>query len=50
MRDFADTDAQVNRALALESDFRPALQMRLRRALMNQDRAAAERLALRLGP
>jgi Tfp pilus assembly protein PilF len=42
MRDFADTDAQVNRALALESDFRPALQMRLRRALMNQDRAAAE--------
>ena len=42
MRDFGDADAQISRALALKRDFRPALQLRLRRELMSQNRDAAE--------
>jgi tetratricopeptide (TPR) repeat protein len=41
-RDLADTDAQISRALALKRDFRPALELRLRRELMNQNGAGAE--------
>jgi tetratricopeptide (TPR) repeat protein len=42
MHDTADTDAQIGRALALKRDFRPALELRLRRELMNQNGAGAE--------
>lgn len=41
-QDLADTDAQISRALALKRDFRPALELRLRRELMTQNPAAAE--------
>ncbi len=43
MDDIADADAQISRALALKRDFRPALQLRLRRELMNENRASAEK-------
>jgi tetratricopeptide (TPR) repeat protein len=42
MQDTADADAQIRRALALNRNFRPALQLRLRRELMNENRASAE--------
>jgi tetratricopeptide (TPR) repeat protein len=42
MRDMADADAQIGRALALQPDFRPALELRLRRELMLRDRPGAE--------
>ncbi|HYA16557.1 MAG TPA: tetratricopeptide repeat protein, partial [Bryobacteraceae bacterium] len=41
-RDFADTDAEVSRALSIRRDFQPALELRLRRELMNADPASAE--------
>jgi tetratricopeptide (TPR) repeat protein len=41
-RDLVDTDAQISRALALKRDFRPALELRLRRELMNSDAKGAE--------
>ena len=42
MEDMADADAQISRALSLNRNFRPALQLRLRRELMNENRASAE--------
>jgi tetratricopeptide (TPR) repeat protein len=48
MRDFADADTQISRALALKPDFRPALRLRLRRELMNQNRGAAEQTTQQL--
>jgi tetratricopeptide (TPR) repeat protein len=41
-RDTADADAQISRALALRRDFRPALELRLRRELMDRNSASAE--------
>ena len=40
--DNADADAQISRALAIKRDFRPALELRLRRELMKGDRQDAE--------
>lgn len=40
--DTAGADAQITRALALKRDFRPALQLRLRRELMTRDTKNAE--------
>ena len=43
VNDSADADAQITHALALQRDFRPALQLRLRRELTKEDsRASAE--------
>jgi tetratricopeptide (TPR) repeat protein len=42
MRDLADADAQIGRALSLKRDFRPALELRLRRELMEQNNTGAE--------
>ncbi len=41
-RDTADADAQISRALALRRDFRPALELRLRRELMDRNAVSAE--------
>ena len=48
MRDMADTDAQISRALSLKRDFRPALEMRLRREVMNGDEQGAEQTTQQL--
>ncbi len=42
MRDTADADAQIGRALAMKRDFLPALELRLRRELMEHDSSDAE--------
>jgi tetratricopeptide (TPR) repeat protein len=42
MRDTADADAQISKALALRRDFRPALELRLRRELMDRNSISAE--------
>jgi tetratricopeptide (TPR) repeat protein len=47
-RDTATGDAEINRALALKSDFRPALQLRLRREVAMDDTLRAEQTALAL--
>lgn len=41
-KDIPDADAQVNHALELQHDFRPALQLQLRREIMKNDPAHAE--------
>ncbi len=41
-KDLADADAQISRALSLQRDFRPALQLRLRREMMTGDVVDAE--------
>lgn len=41
-RDVTDADAQISRALALQGDFEPALELRLRRDLALRDRTDAE--------
>jgi tetratricopeptide (TPR) repeat protein len=41
-RDTADADAQISRALALRRDYRPALELRLRRELMDRNTVSAE--------
>jgi tetratricopeptide (TPR) repeat protein len=41
-KDLADADLQIGRALGLKRDFRPALQLRLRRELMNGNPQSAE--------
>ena len=48
MRDMSDTDAQISRALSLKRDFRPALEMRLRREVMNGDQQGAEQTTQQL--
>jgi tetratricopeptide (TPR) repeat protein len=40
--DTADADAQISRALSLRRDFRPALELRLRRELMDRNSVSAE--------
>lgn len=40
--DTADADAQISRALMLRRDFRPALELRLRRELMDRNSVSAE--------
>lgn len=40
--DTADADAQIKASLALNPKFRPALELRLRREILRNDRAAAE--------
>ncbi len=47
-RDVADADAQISRALALQSDFRPALELRLRRDLILRDQTGAEQTSKEL--
>ena len=42
VRDVADADAQIDRALELKRDFQPALALRLRRELMTSDKPGAE--------
>jgi tetratricopeptide (TPR) repeat protein len=42
MHDLPDADAQISRALAIKRDFTPALGLRLRRELMDQDPVGAE--------
>jgi tetratricopeptide (TPR) repeat protein len=41
-KDVADADAQISRALSLKRDFKPALQLRLRRELMTGNAVGAE--------
>jgi len=41
-KDLVDGDAEIARALGLKRDFRPALQLRLRRELMTNDAKSAE--------
>jgi tetratricopeptide (TPR) repeat protein len=43
MKDTADADAEISRALSLKRDFRPALQLRMRRELMTGNTASAEK-------
>jgi tetratricopeptide (TPR) repeat protein len=43
MKDTADADAEIGHALALKRNFRPALQLRMRRELMTGDTGAAEK-------
>jgi len=47
-KDLADADAQISRALSLKRDFRPALELRLRRELMNQNTSGAEEITQEL--
>jgi tetratricopeptide (TPR) repeat protein len=46
--DASTADAEINRALALKADFRPALQLRLRREIAMDDTFRAEQTALAL--
>lgn len=41
-KDTADADAEIDHALSLKRDFRPALQLRLRREIMTNDAKSAE--------
>jgi cellulose synthase operon protein C len=41
-KDTADADAEIDHALSLKRDFRPALQLRLRREIMSDDTKSAE--------
>jgi tetratricopeptide (TPR) repeat protein len=43
MKDNADADAEISRALSLKRDFRPALQLRMRRELMAGNTESAEK-------